>query len=424
MLFESTVLLALFANYANAQEWGNFSGEVDTVKYVSANLYELTSDISVHLANGWSFVDIVGRTDGQISNKSIVYNSADSTYYGKIAYTNPSTSDTESEVCFPSVPIRISLNSEQDGSTSGRLVNGNFYIGCIDKSRISNFPASGTDSVSSPADSAAADESTAGSQGVVSGETDATEATATADASPATAAVQATATSGVGIDGADGLGINGDSTGSAVIAGTSDVTVNGTVPTIGSVNSGAVGAVGTVDSESIVSAVSSAISASGSVNAVETGEGTVPLVTSADDSAIVNPVPTADSSIIAGGAEDISSPGLVDASTGIADATAGNAGVVEGTGDAIVGTAEPTGIVSESTLVTSSAVGTGIADENGLSPVVAVSSGVSQYPGNSSNSSYPGAILPTNLTQVNGANMATLSTITLGAMVVALAMIV
>ena len=150
MIFPKSYLLtSLLASVAAAQEWGNFSGQVDSVEYVSDGLYALTSDITVSLAEGWSFVDIVGRNEGQISSKSIVFNSADSKYYGKLAYTNTATSDTQEEVCFPSVPIRISLNQEVDGSTSGRLINGNMYIGCVDKSRIANLPTSTASAVSS-----------------------------------------------------------------------------------------------------------------------------------------------------------------------------------------------------------------------------------------------------------------------------------
>ncbi|KAF5093106.1 hypothetical protein D0Z00_004246 [Geotrichum galactomycetum] len=149
MIFPKSYLLtSLLASVATAQEWGNFSGQVDSVKYVSEGLYALTSDITVSLAEGWSFVDIIGRNEGQISNKSIVYNSVDSKYYGKLAYTNNVTSDTSDQVCFPSVPIRISLNQEVDGSTSGRLINGNMYIGCIEKSRIASHSTSTASSTS------------------------------------------------------------------------------------------------------------------------------------------------------------------------------------------------------------------------------------------------------------------------------------
>jgi hypothetical protein len=156
MIFPKSYLLtSLLASVATAQEWGNFSGQVDSVKYVSEGLYALASDITVSLAEGWSFVDIIGRNEGQISNRSIVFNSADSKYYGKLAYTNTATSDTSEEVCFPSVPIRISLNQEVDGSISGRLINGNMYIGCIEKSRIANHPTSTASSTSDATSKAA-----------------------------------------------------------------------------------------------------------------------------------------------------------------------------------------------------------------------------------------------------------------------------
>ncbi|KAF5095425.1 hypothetical protein D0Z03_001841 [Geotrichum reessii] len=143
---KSYLVASLLASLAKAQEWGNFSGQVDSVEYVSENVYSLTSDITVSLAEGWSFVDLIGRNEGQISNKTIVYNSADAKYYGKLAFIDTATSDTADEVCFPSVPIRISLNQQTDGSTSGRLINGNIFIGCIGKSRIESYPTASTSS--------------------------------------------------------------------------------------------------------------------------------------------------------------------------------------------------------------------------------------------------------------------------------------
>lgn len=148
---KSYLFASLLASLAKAQEWGNFSGEVDTVEYVSENLFSLTSDITIALAEGWSFVDLVGRNEGQISNKTIVYNAADSKYYGKLAFTNTATSNTAEEICFPSVPIRISLNQQTDGSTSGRLINGNMFIGCIGKSRIESYPTASTSSTTQAA---------------------------------------------------------------------------------------------------------------------------------------------------------------------------------------------------------------------------------------------------------------------------------
>lgn len=198
---KTSALIAALVSVASAQqEWGSFAGEVDTIKRVSGETYALTSDLAVSLNEGWTLVDLVGRSDGQISNKTIVYNSADSKYYGKIAYTNTATVDNSTTVCFPSVPIRISLNEKVDDTTTGRLIDGNFYIGCIDKSRISgeSSASSGTASATDASASASATDSSVTTE--VSASASATDASAatTAASAPvsgtATGSAEATAT--------------------------------------------------------------------------------------------------------------------------------------------------------------------------------------------------------------------------------------
>lgn len=121
-----------------AQSWGNFSGQVSSIEYLIGNDYSLTSDLVISLNESWSLVDIIGRRDGQIGSKSVVFNTADNKYYAKIAYTNTATSQNDTELCFPSVPIRISLNQNNNGTTQLRLVDGSFDIGCVEKTRVDN----------------------------------------------------------------------------------------------------------------------------------------------------------------------------------------------------------------------------------------------------------------------------------------------
>lgn len=130
----STTLSGLVA----AQSWGNFSGQVSSIEYLIGNDYSLTSDLVISLNESWSLIDIAGRRDGQIGNKSVVFNTADNKYYAKIAYTNTATSQNDTELCFPSVPIRISLNQDNNGTTQLRLIDGSFDIGCVEKTRVEN----------------------------------------------------------------------------------------------------------------------------------------------------------------------------------------------------------------------------------------------------------------------------------------------
>ncbi|KAF5097302.1 hypothetical protein D0Z00_002443 [Geotrichum galactomycetum] len=133
LLFASSVLSA---GLAAAQDWGRFDGQVDTIEYLIGNDYSLTSDLTIALNSSWSLVDIIGRREGQIANKSIIFNTADNKYYAKIAYTNTATSQTDNSLCFPAVPIRISLNQEKDGEVQLRLIDGSFDIGCLEKTRV------------------------------------------------------------------------------------------------------------------------------------------------------------------------------------------------------------------------------------------------------------------------------------------------
>lgn len=138
----SALALMAMASAVVAQEWGNFTGEVTSIEHLIGKDYSLTSSLVISLNQSWSLVDIVGRRDGQISNKSIIYNTADSKYYATIAYTNTATSEDDNQLCFPAVPIRISLNEDADGTQQGRLIDGSFYIGCVDKSRVINAASS------------------------------------------------------------------------------------------------------------------------------------------------------------------------------------------------------------------------------------------------------------------------------------------
>lgn len=133
LLFTSSVLSA---GLAAAQDWGRFSGQVATIEHLIGNDYSLTSDLTVALNSSWALVDIVGRREGQIANKSIIFNTADNKYYAKIAYTNTATSQTDNSLCFPAVPIRISLNQDNGDGVQLRLIDGSFDIGCIEKSRV------------------------------------------------------------------------------------------------------------------------------------------------------------------------------------------------------------------------------------------------------------------------------------------------
>jgi hypothetical protein len=133
LLFTSSVFSA---GLAAAQDWGSFSGQVATIEHLIANDYSLTSDLTIALNSSWSLVDIVGRREGQIANKSIIFNTADKKYYAKIAYINTATNQTDTLLCFPAVPIRISLNQESDDGAQLRLIDGSFDIGCIEKTRV------------------------------------------------------------------------------------------------------------------------------------------------------------------------------------------------------------------------------------------------------------------------------------------------
>ena len=207
---KTSALIAALVSVASAQqEWGSFAGEVDTIKHVSGETYALTSDLTVSLNEGWTLVDLVGRSDGQISNKTIVYNSADSKYYGKIAYTNTATVDNSTTVCFPSVPIRISLNEKVDDTTTGRLIDGNFYIGCIDKSRISGESSASSGTATATDASASATDASASASATDASVT--TEASASASASATDASAATTAASAP---------VSGTATGSAEVTAT------------------------------------------------------------------------------------------------------------------------------------------------------------------------------------------------------------
>lgn len=125
-----------------AEEWGSFSGEVTNIDYIFAKDYSLISELVITLNPGWSLADLEGKTAGQITNKTIAFNTADSKYYAKIGYTATSVNNTEDAVCFEPVPIRIALNEEKDGAKQGRLVDGYFFVGCVPISKIANLPAS------------------------------------------------------------------------------------------------------------------------------------------------------------------------------------------------------------------------------------------------------------------------------------------
>lgn len=149
--FKSASIAFAIASTASALDWGNFSGEVTSINFLIGNDYSLTSDLVVSLNSSWSLVDIVGRRDNQIGNKTVVYNTADDKYYATINYTNTATSQNDSDLCFPAVPIRISLNEVSGDSTTGHLIDGSFYIGCIAKSRVANEESSSSSSTSSGA---------------------------------------------------------------------------------------------------------------------------------------------------------------------------------------------------------------------------------------------------------------------------------
>lgn len=167
----SAWLMALAFGAVNGQEWGSFSGEVATIDSLIGNDFALTSNLVVSLNEGWSLVDIVGRRDGQIANKSIIYNTADSKYYSTIAYTNTATSQNDSVVCFPPVPIRISLNQNSSGTEEGHQIDGSFAIGCIDKSRLggASSSASSTAVPSSTSESEAPSSSASSDSGALVG---------------------------------------------------------------------------------------------------------------------------------------------------------------------------------------------------------------------------------------------------------------
>lgn len=142
-----STLVASIASVASAESWGTFSGQVKAVERLSGDDYALVSELTIKLNDGWSFNSLNGRTEGQISNQSIVFSEANKNYVGEIGYTNTASNDTETAVCFPAVPIQIQLDQE----SGEKNINGNFNIGCIDKSEIKNYNSAASASSAGPA---------------------------------------------------------------------------------------------------------------------------------------------------------------------------------------------------------------------------------------------------------------------------------
>lgn len=181
--------LASFSSLAAAaEEWGSFSGQVTDVARASSTEFSLVSDLTISLNSGWSLADLAGRTEGQIENKTIAFNTADGKYYARIGYTATPTNVTDTQICFEPVPIRISLNEEVNGAAQGRLVDGYFFIGCIDKSKILGYETAAASSAVASSTTAASGSHSSASATLVS-------SSAIKSSTPAVSTTLATATS-------------------------------------------------------------------------------------------------------------------------------------------------------------------------------------------------------------------------------------
>lgn len=144
MVSFKSAALAVFGMVAavNAQDWGNITGQVSSIDYLIGNDYSLTSTLVLTLNSSYSLVDLQGRREGQIVNKTVIFNTVDSKYYAIVSYTNTAINQTETEICFPPVPIRVTLKS--NNNQPNRIVDGNFFIGCVEKAGVGNIPKSST----------------------------------------------------------------------------------------------------------------------------------------------------------------------------------------------------------------------------------------------------------------------------------------
>lgn len=152
LLSSTLAAMASLTGLARADDnWGSFTGQVSSVQYIFDKDYSFVSELVIALNQNWTLANLQGRTNGQIANKTIAFNTADSKYYAKIGYTTTANNETSSQICFDPVPITISLNEKVNDSEQGRIVNGFFFIGCIDKSSIINLPSSSPSSTVSSA---------------------------------------------------------------------------------------------------------------------------------------------------------------------------------------------------------------------------------------------------------------------------------
>lgn len=141
-LSSALAAVASLSSFVHADEsWGSFTGQVTAIDYIFDKDYSLLSELIIALNQNWTLADLQGRTNGQIANKTIAYNTVDSKYYAKIGYSATAINVTDTQVCFEPVPIQISLNENVNNVQQGRIVNGFFFIGCVDKSTIIGYPS-------------------------------------------------------------------------------------------------------------------------------------------------------------------------------------------------------------------------------------------------------------------------------------------